>query len=77
VNMARGQHLPAQRGAGARTRPSRSLSSEEYQNLFHELIGRRCRRDRSFGASSFWNMFDFAVAGRNEGDTPGRNDKDW
>ena len=22
-----------------------------------------------------WNMFDFAVAGRNEGDTPGRNDK--
>jgi beta-galactosidase len=22
-----------------------------------------------------WNMFDFAVAGRNEGDTAGRNDK--
>src|SRR5450756_209895 len=22
-----------------------------------------------------WNMFDFAVGGRNEGDSPGRNDK--
>ena len=25
--------------------------------------------------STVWNMFDFAVDGRNEGDTPGRNDK--
>ncbi len=48
---------------------------EEYQNLFHETYW-QAMKVRPFLWSKFiWNMFDFASDGRNEGDTPGRNDK--
>jgi beta-galactosidase len=48
---------------------------EEYQNLYHETYW-QAMKTRPFLWSKFvWNMFDFASDGRNEGDTPGRNDK--
>ncbi|MBN1511469.1 MAG: glycoside hydrolase family 2 protein [Phycisphaerae bacterium] len=48
---------------------------EEWQTLVHEQHW-RAMQDRPYLWCTFiWNMFDFAVDGRNEGDTPGRNDK--
>ena len=48
---------------------------EEYQNLFHETYWQEMRARPFLWCKFVWNLFDFAVAGRNEGDTPGRNDK--
>lgn len=48
---------------------------EEYENLFHETHWREMQARPFLWCKFVWNMFDFAVAGRNEGDTPGRNDK--
>jgi beta-galactosidase len=49
--------------------------SEEYQSLFHETYWQAlAARDFVWG-KFVWNMFDFASDGRNEGETPGRNDK--
>ena len=48
---------------------------EEYQTLVHENSWAQLRT-RSFLWGTFvWNMFDFAVDSRSEGDTLGRNDK--
>jgi beta-galactosidase len=48
---------------------------EEYQDLFHESYWQQLSTRRFLWAKTIWNMFDFASDGRNEGDTPGRNDK--
>jgi beta-galactosidase len=48
---------------------------EEYQNLYHETYWQEMQARPFLWCKLVWNMFDFAVAGRNEGDTPGRNDK--
>ncbi len=48
---------------------------EEYQNLFHETYWQEMQARPYLWCKFVWNMFDFAVAGRSEGDTPGRNDK--
>jgi beta-galactosidase len=48
---------------------------EEYQALFHEAYWRQLATRPFLWAKTVWNMFDFASDGRNEGDTPGRNDK--
>ncbi len=48
---------------------------EEYENLFHETYWQAMQARPYLWCKFVWNMFDFAVAGRNEGDTPGRNDK--
>ena len=48
---------------------------EEYENLFHETYWQAMQARPFLWCKFVWNMFDFAVAGRNEGDTPGRNDK--
>jgi beta-galactosidase len=48
---------------------------EEYENLFHETHWQEMQARPFLWCKFVWNMFDFAVAGRNEGDTPGRNDK--
>ena len=48
---------------------------EEYQNLYHETYWQEMQARPFLWCKFVWNMFDFAVAGRNEGDTPGRNDK--
>ncbi len=48
---------------------------EEYENLYHEVHWQQMQARPFLWCKFVWNMFDFAVAGRNEGDTPGRNDK--
>jgi beta-galactosidase len=48
---------------------------EEYENLFHETYWQEMQARPFLWCKFAWNMFDFAVSGRNEGDTPGRNDK--
>ncbi|MGW0517429.1 glycoside hydrolase family 2 TIM barrel-domain containing protein [Crossiella sp. NPDC003009] len=48
---------------------------EEYQNLLHENHWKQLDTRRYLWGSFIWNMFDFAVDSRAEGDTDGRNDK--
>jgi beta-galactosidase len=48
---------------------------EEYQNLFHECYWQAMKARPFLWGKFIWNMFDFGVDSRNEGDTPGRNDK--
>ena len=48
---------------------------EEWQNLVHESHWRQMKTRRYLWSKIIWNMFDFAVDSRDEGDTPGRNDK--
>ena len=48
---------------------------EEYQDLFHEAYWAAISAESYTWETTVWNMFDFASDGRNEGDTPGRNDK--
>jgi beta-galactosidase len=55
--------------------PYGAFHPEEWQNLLHEVHW-LAMKDRPYLWGKFvWNMFDFAVDGRNEGETPGRNDK--
>jgi len=49
--------------------------SEEYQCLLHEIHWKAISTRPFLWGSLLWNLFDFAVDSRNEGDTPGRNDK--
>ena len=55
--------------------PKAQDHSEEYQCLFHEAYWREMQKRPFLWGKFIWNMFDFAADGRNEGDTPGRNDK--
>ncbi len=48
---------------------------EEKQNLVHEENYRQMKSLSFVWGTFVWNMFDFAVSTRDEGDTPGRNDK--
>jgi beta-galactosidase len=48
---------------------------EEWQNVLHEAHWLAMKTRPYLWGKFIWNMFDFAVDGRNEGDTPGRNDK--
>ena len=48
---------------------------EEYENLYHEVHWQQMQARPFLWCKFAWAMFDFAVAGRDEGDTPGRNDK--
>ncbi len=49
--------------------------SEEYQCLLHEIHWQAIAARPFLWGSFLWNLFDFAVDSRAEGDTPGRNDK--
>jgi len=49
--------------------------SEEYQCLFHEHYWRVLGERPWLWCKAVWQMFDAAAAGRDEGDTPGINDK--
>src|SRR5207249_211179 len=67
-------------GAGASIqfhsdRPVAGDHTEEYQTLFHEAYFRALKTRPYLWGKILWVMFDFASSGRNEGDTPGRNDK--
>jgi len=48
---------------------------EEWQNIVHEHDWAAIRARPFVWGSFVWNMFDFVVAGRNEGGVPCRNDK--
>jgi beta-galactosidase len=48
---------------------------EEWQNLVHETNWALMKARPSLWIKVVWNLCDFASDGRNEGDTPGRNDK--
>lgn len=49
--------------------------STQYGNLFHEAHIKAFNERPFVWGTYVWNMFDFSVATRNEGDTIGRNDK--
>ncbi len=49
--------------------------TEEYQSLFHEAYYGAMKTRPFVWGKFIWNMFDFAVDNRDEGDTKGRNDK--
>jgi beta-galactosidase len=61
-----------QRAAG---RAPRDWHPEEWQTIVHEGNYAAIRSRPYVPASFLWSMFDFASAGRKEGDTPGVNDK--
>ncbi len=48
---------------------------EEYQDIYHESLEQQIGTRPFLWETSVWNLFDFASSTRNEGDTPGRNDK--
>ena len=55
--------------------PASNFHPEEYQALLHESYWSQIRTRPYLWGTFLWNMFDFASDSRNEGDTPGRNDK--
>ncbi|SDZ42964.1 beta-galactosidase [Amycolatopsis xylanica] len=48
---------------------------EEYQNILHENHWKQISTRPFLWGTFVWNMFDFGVDSRSEGDTLGRNDK--
>jgi beta-galactosidase len=48
---------------------------EEYQALYHERVWAQLEARPYLWGTFLWNMFDFAMDRRSEGDAPGRNDK--
>ena len=55
--------------------PKQGDYSEEYQAYYHENLLRIIEERPYLWATHLWNMFDFAVDGRNEGGVSGRNNK--
>jgi beta-galactosidase len=67
-------------GAGASIKfhsatPKAGDHTEEYQALFHETYWGALKTRPFVWGKFIWAMFDFASSTRNEGDTPGMNDK--
>ena len=67
-------------GAGSSTdlhadQPTNQDHTEEYQNLYHEANWLIMRERPQMWGSFIWNMFDFAADLRDEGSTPGINNK--
>ncbi|MEO8182625.1 MAG: glycoside hydrolase family 2 TIM barrel-domain containing protein [Deltaproteobacteria bacterium] len=59
----------------AQPEPYGLFHPEEWQNVLHEAHWLALKTRPYLWGKFIWNMFDFAVDSRNEGDTPGRNDK--
>ena len=59
----------------AKPAPDGKLHPEEYQNLFHEAHWQAMKARPFLWCKFVWNLCDFASDARNEGGTPGRNDK--
>jgi beta-galactosidase len=55
--------------------PDGHFHPEEYQNLLHESHWQQMKARPYLWCKFVWNLCEFASDGRNEGDTPGRNDK--
>ena len=80
ANGARGKFAITEFGAGASIyfhseKPVRMDHTEEYQNLYHEHNWKVLKNHPEVWGKYIWNMFDFAVGGRTEGDHAGINDK--
>jgi len=58
-----------------RPQPAGRWHPEQYQALYHEAAWPQLAARPWLWANFIWVGFDFASAGRNEGDTPGFNDK--
>ncbi len=58
-----------------RPEPGGRWHPEQYQALFHEAYARAIAERPFLWGSFVWLAFDHASAGRNEGDSPGFNDK--
>jgi beta-galactosidase len=55
--------------------PDGQWHPEEWQAMVHEKAWAALESRPYVWATFVWNMFDFAVSARHEGDIPGRNDK--
>jgi beta-galactosidase len=55
--------------------PKGKFHPEEYQNLFHEVYWQALKQRPYIWCKFVWTLADFAADDREEGDTPGRNDK--
>ncbi len=55
--------------------PKGKFHPEEYQNLFHEVYWQAMKQRPYLWCKFLWTLADFAADNRDEGDTPGRNDK--
>ncbi|MDT4994541.1 MAG: beta-galactosidase [Actinoplanes sp.] len=69
ANPAQHEDNPAQPSTTGAWHP------EEYQSRLHEAAWRQLSARPYVWGSFVWNLFDFASDGRNEGSTPGINDK--
>jgi len=69
ASLSQHEEPPLQRPAAGPFHP------EEYQTLLHEVTWAQMATRPFLWGKFVWNMFDFAVDTRSEGDTPGRNDK--
>ncbi|CAN7250585.1 hypothetical protein LJR289_001006 [Pseudoduganella sp. LjRoot289] len=58
-----------------RPKPDGRWHPEQYQALYHEAAWRQLAARPWLWANFIWLGFDFPSAGRNEGDSPGFNDK--
>jgi beta-galactosidase len=58
-----------------RPQPGGRWHPEQYQTLYHEAAWRQLAARPWLWSSFVWVGFDFPSAGRNEGDSPGFNDK--
>lgn len=59
----------------APTQTSTPFHPEEWQAYFHERLWAQMKNNPRLWGTWVWNMYDFAIDKRNEGDTAGRNDK--
>ncbi|QDU35507.1 Beta-galactosidase [Poriferisphaera corsica] len=69
ANTQHFEYDPAMRSAGGPIHPM------EYQSLMHEYYWLDFQKREKIWGTFVWNMFDFAVDGRKEGEQPGINDK--
>jgi beta-galactosidase len=69
ASMRQHQSPPSQPDPGGPFHP------EEWQSRFHETYWKAMKTRTYLWGKFVWSMFDFASDERNEGDTPGRNDK--
>jgi len=64
-----------EQGMTQRPAPRGPWHPEEWQAIVHEAHWKAIKSRPFIWGSFIWNMFDFASAGRKEGDMPGINDK--
>ena len=64
-----------QEGALKQPKPEAAIHPEEWQAYAHEQYWASIKNNKNLWGTFVWAMFDFASDGREEGSTPGINDK--